>query len=170
MQSLRPCRPEDRQTVLDIVNEAARKYEGAIPDDCWRWPYMRAEELEREIAAGVAFSGLWAQDRLSGVMGIQDRGDVALIRHAYVLPSAQGSGIGGRLLEHVCAGAEKTVLVGTWAAAEWAISFYERRGFVRQGTGEVPRLLAAYWSVPARQAQASVVLSRGAPAVAGPIS
>ena len=55
--------------------------------------------------------------------------DVDLIRHAYVTPGNQGRGIGGALLERLATSATRRMLVGTWAAAEWAIRFYRRHGF-----------------------------------------
>lgn len=160
MQMLRQCQDEDRPAMLEVINEAAKVYAGVIPDDCWRWPYMATEELVGEIVDGVEFSGAWADDLLCGVMGVQDRGEVLLIRHAYVRPAVQSQGVGGKLLGRLCDGANKPVLVGTWAAADWATGFYEHHGFARAAPEDVPRLLAAYWSVPSRQARASVVLSR----------
>ena len=53
----------------------------------------------------------------------------------------------------------RPLLVGTWAAAEWAIRFYERYGFVREGAERSAELLRRYWSIPERQVATSVVLS-----------
>jgi GNAT superfamily N-acetyltransferase len=94
-------------------------------------------------------------------MGIQPVGDVELIRHAYVVPHAQGRGVGGALLEHLRARSTRPLLVGTWAAAEWAIRFYERHGFVREGPERSAELLRRYWDIPERQIATSVVLSPG---------
>ena len=55
--------------------------------------------------------------------------DADLIRHAYVLPSHQRRGVGGALLEHIRRLSGRRILVGTWAAAEWAIDFYRSHGF-----------------------------------------
>jgi hypothetical protein len=55
--------------------------------------------------------------------------------------------------------AERPLLVGTWAAAEWAIRFYERNGFELVPPDEKDRLLATYWDIPDRQVQTSVVLA-----------
>src|SRR4051794_29313490 len=118
---------------------------------------MPAAALDAEIAAGVAFWGYEDAGALVAIMGIQPVRDVDLIRHAYVLPSHQGRGIGGALLEHLLGSASRPVLVGTWATATWAIRFYERHGFVRADTG----LLRRYWSIPERQIETSVVLRRG---------
>jgi GNAT superfamily N-acetyltransferase len=146
--------------VLEIVNAAAEAYRGVIPADRWHDPYMSAQELEREIAAGVEFSGIEGEDgALVGVMGIQTVRDVDLIRHAYVRPEHQGEGIGGRLLADLERRAERPLLVGTWAAAEWAIRFYERNGFQRVSAAEKDRLLTTYWDIPERQIETSVVLA-----------
>jgi len=158
---IRRCRDDDRPAVLEIVNAAAEAYRGVVPADRWHEPYMPAEELDAEIAAGVVFWGYEDRGELIGVMGIQPVDDVDLIRHAYVRPAAQGRGIGGALLEHLMASATRPVLVGTWAAAEWAIGFYRRHGFVQVGPEEKTRLLRTYWTIPERQIATSVVLSGG---------
>ena len=147
--------------ILAIVNDAARAYRGVIPADRWREPYMPKEELEKEISDGVAFWVAEEEGRLLGVMGIQDKGEVALVRHAYVAPATQGKGVGTRLLRHVGGLADKPILIGTWAAASWAIEFYERNGFTVVPDGEKDRLLRTYWSIPARQIETSVVLADG---------
>jgi len=160
MTALRPIRDDELDEVLAIVNAAAEAYRGVIPEDRWHDPYMSAAELDREIAAGVAFWGLDDDDRtLAGVMGIQAVRDVDLIRHAYVRPGLQGGGIGRRLLEDLIAKAERPLLVGTWAAATWAIRFYERNGFELVTREEKDRLLQTYWDIPQRQVQTSVVLA-----------
>jgi GNAT superfamily N-acetyltransferase len=148
--------------MLEIVNAAAEAYRGVIPADRWHEPYMPADELAAEIAAGVAFSGYDDGGRLLGVMGIQPVGDVELIRHAYVRPEAQGRGVGAALLAHLRAHSDGELLVGTWTAAEWAIRFYERHGFTRYSPERSAELLHTYWQIPARQVETSVVL--GSPA------
>jgi GNAT superfamily N-acetyltransferase len=155
---LRPCRDADRPALLGIINRAAERYRGAIPDDCWHEPYMSADALTRELAAGVVFHGAEVDGELLGVMGVQPVADVDLIRHAYVAPEAQGRGIGSALLTRLCAGTTRPILIGTWAAASWAIGFYERHGFVLVKRAEVPGLLRKYWSIPDRQIETSVVL------------
>lgn len=147
--------------MLAIVNDAARAYRGVIPADRWHEPYMSANELEREIVEGVVFWVAEQEGRLLGVMGIQDKGDVALVRHAYVAPTTQRTGVGTALLRHVESLVDKPILIGTWAAASWAIEFYRRNGFAVVPSGEKDRLLQTYWSIPARQVETSVVLANG---------
>jgi N-acetylglutamate synthase-like GNAT family acetyltransferase len=161
---IRACRDDEREAIHEIVNTAAEAYRGVIPADRWHDPYMPLEELEAELAAGVAFSGYEEDGELVGVMGIQPVRDVDLIRHAYVKPGRQGGGIGGKLLQHLLDTATRPVLVGTWATAEWAIRFYRRHGFEQVSPEERTRLLKTYWSIPERQIETSVVLvSRRAP-------
>lgn len=150
---------DDFETMLGIINSAAEAYRGVIPPDRWHDPYMPANELESEMAAGVVFTGCAIDDRLIGVMGIQSRDNVDLIRHAYVLPYHQGSGVGSHLLRHLCEARDKPILIGTWKAAEWAVRFYERNGFARVADGDAAALLRTYWTVPERQIATSVVLA-----------
>jgi GNAT superfamily N-acetyltransferase len=151
----------DLAAMLAIVNDAAQAYRGVIPVDRWREPYMPADELAKEIAGGVVFWVAEQQGRLLGVMGIQDKGAVALVRHAYVAPDIQRKGVGTRLLRHVEGLVNKPILIGTWADATWAIEFYRRNGFSVVPDGHKERLLRTYWSIPARQIETSVVLADG---------
>src|SRR5947207_11127899 len=148
----------DLPAMLAIINDAAQAYRGVIPADRWHEPYMPKAELLSELRAGVVF---WVAEeaRLLGVMGIQDKGEVALVRHAYIASGVQRQGVGTKLLRHVEALVTKPVLIGTWAAASWAIDFYRRNGFTQVGEREKDRLLKKYWSIPARQVETSVVLA-----------
>jgi GNAT superfamily N-acetyltransferase len=159
MGSIRPCRDDERTAVLAIVNAAAEAYRGVIPADRWHEPYMDGRELDDEIARGVAFWGYEADGALIGVMGVQPVGDVDLIRHAYVLPGGQRRGVGGALLLHLRRQTARRMLVGTWAAAEWAIRFYRRNGFEQVSPERKTALLKTYWSIPERQIETSVVLA-----------
>jgi len=149
----------DLAAMLAIVNDAAQAYRGVIPVDRWREPYMPSDELEKEIADGVVFWVAEQEGRLLGVMGIQDKGEVALVRHAYVAPTLQRKGVGTRLLRHVEGLSDKPILIGTWADASWAIEFYRRNGFTVVPNSHKDRLLRTYWSIPARQIETSVVLA-----------
>ena len=164
MAAIRPCRDDERRSTLAIVNSAAEAYRGVIPEDRWHEPYMSADELDVEIAAGVEFWGYEDGGELLGIMGMQRLRDVDLIRHAYVVPGSQGRGIGGALLERLTGAATRRMLVGTWAAAEWAIRFYCRHGFEQVTPECKDALLKAYWKIPERQIEESVVLERDPPA------
>ena len=157
---IRRCTAADLATIDSIINEAAAKYRGVIPADCWHEPYMSRAELEREIAAGVNFSGWEEGGELIGVMGVQRVKDVTLIRHAYVRTAQQGKGIGGKLLKAFSTQVEGQLLIGTWADASWAIRFYQGHGFRLMPQEEKNRLLNTYWNISPRQRDTSVVLVR----------
>ena len=156
---IRRCRPDEAGEILAIVNAAAEAYRGVIPEDCWHDPYMPAGQLDREIAAGVGFWGVDVDGRLAGVMGVQPVKDVELIRHAYVLPACQGTGIGGGMLDFLKGRSAAPMLVGTWAAATWAIRLYERHGFRLVAPERTPEVLRTYWTITDRQIETSVVLA-----------
>ena len=158
---IRHSSDKDFDSMLAIINDAARAYRGVIPEDRWHEPYMPAEDLAKEIADGVVFWVAEQDGRVSAVMGMQDKGDVALVRHAYVASTAQRSGVGTALLRHVQDLTDKPILIGTWATASWAIEFYKRNGFTVVPSVEKDRLLRTYWSIPARQVETSVVLADG---------
>ena len=157
---IKQCKKSDFNTLLEIINEAAGVYKGIIiPEDRWNDPYMPAKELRTEIEDGIVFWGFEKDGMLLGVMGIQDKGDVTLIRHAYVRKSNQKLGIGTKLLHYLENLTNKPILIGTWAAASWAISFYKKNGYVPVSEEEKNRLLCKYWSIPERQVETSVVLA-----------
>ena len=156
---IRKSVPADFEAILAIINDGAQAYRGVIPADRWHEPYMPADELRKEIAAGIEFWVAEEEGAPLGVMGIQDRGEVALIRHAYVPTKIQRKGVGSRLLEHLEGLADKPFLIGTWAASSWAIAFYERNGFNVVTPAEKDRLLRTFWSIPERQIETSVVLA-----------
>jgi N-acetylglutamate synthase-like GNAT family acetyltransferase len=149
----------DFGAMLGIINDAADAYRGVIPADRWHDPYMSADELAQEIASGVVFWVAEQEGEIAGLMGIQDKGEVALVRHAYVAKSTQRGGVGTKLLRHVEALVDQPILIGTWAAATWAIDFYRRNGFTVVPTLDKDRLLQTYWTIPPRQIETSVVLA-----------
>ena len=156
---IRPCGDNEFPLILEIINDSATAYRGIIPDDRWHDPYMSLEELQKQIGEGVEF---WCSDEngfIRGVMGIQDRGEVTLIRHAYVRTALRNGGVGGELLIHLRDLTEKPVLIGTWVSAGWAVRFYKKHGFQLVPEGVKDKLLMRYWNVPLRQIETSVVLA-----------
>ena len=153
---IRICQPDDKERIYLIINEAAKAYQGVIPADRYHQPYMPMAELERELAE-MTFFGWEEGGELVGVMGFQPIKDVTLIRHAYVLPQWQRQGIAGRLIDNMKK-LTKTprLLVGTWADVYWAITLYQKHGF--KLAPDKDELLKAYWKIPRRQIETSVVL------------
>jgi len=155
---IRPCEERDIEIIYEIINDATQAYRGIIPTDRWKEPYMSKDELRHEIDEGVTFWGYIENGELLGVMGMQDIEDVTLMRHAYVRTVRRGEGIGGRLLSSLRKKTRRPILIGTWAAAVWAVRFYEAHGFCLVSPEEKDRLLKRYWSIPERQIETSVVL------------
>ncbi len=162
MVTIRPCGKDERSVMVEIINTAAEAYRGVIPVDRWHDPYMSLAELDAEISAGVAFWVYESAGEVIGVMGLQRVRDVDLIRHAYVRPGGQRRGIGAALIGHIRLLSSRPLLVGTWAAATWAIAFYQRHGFVLVSGEQKTALLKTYWTIPERQIETSVVLANPA--------
>lgn len=154
-----PGTKKDLGQIYTIINDAASAYKGIIPGDRWHEPYMSEDELNDQIADGVEFWCYLENNEILGVMGIQEKQDVTLIRHAYVQTGARNKGIGGKLLRHLTGLTSKPILIGTWADAIWAINFYKKHGFRLVTWEEKERLLRKYWKIPLRQIETSVVLT-----------
>ena len=160
-QEIRLSRVDEGSAILEIINDAAEAYRGVIPPECWHEPYMSTAELVGELAEGVVFWVFEQDNELMGVMGLQDKGGVDLIRHAYVRTRHRRQGIGSELLRRVEAQSGKPILIGTWAAATWAIDFYRAHGYQITSDAVKTALLHRYWTVPEQQMATSVVLVKG---------
>lgn len=154
-----PGNESDFKEIWAIINDAAIAYKGIIPEDRWHEPYMPESELRDQIDDGVQFWCYRDNDGIIGVMGIQDKEDVTLIRHAYVRTTTRNKGIGGKLLRRLTELTTKPILIGTWADATWAIDFYKKHGFALVSYEDKERLLRKYWNIPLRQIETSVVLA-----------
>ena len=159
---IRGCQESDLEAILAIINSAAEAYRTFIPANQWKAPYMQEDELSQEINAGIRFSGFENRGALKGVMGVQKVKEVTLIRHAFVARYSQRCGIGSALLTHISKSIADPILIGTWADASWAISFYEKHGFRNVGRENTVHLLHKYWTVPETQIKTSVVLANPA--------
>ncbi|MDQ0898626.1 GNAT family N-acetyltransferase [Paenibacillus sp. V4I7] len=113
---IRLCEYLDKDVIYQIINDAAQAYEGVIPYDMYHEPYMTMEELNHEMNEGVMFWGLEENNELLGVMGIQDKGEVSLIRHAYVKTNQRKGGIGTKLLNHLINLTDKPIETIEWAS------------------------------------------------------
>lgn len=155
---LRLCSENDFEKIYEIINAAAMKYEGVIPDEVWRNPFMPEDYLQSELDLGVSFTGFERDGVLLGVMGVQDKGEVNLARHSYVLPKYQRQGIGSALLVNYIESSEKPVLVGCLKTMDWAITFYQKHGFELVSEQERDELRAKYWALSKAHVRNSVVL------------
>ena len=155
---------KDVSSILHVINDAAIKYKGMIPDDCWHEPYMLEEDLIYEFDNRLRMFGYLKNNELVGVMGIQELKDVTLIRHAYTLTNYQEMGIGQSMLQHLFKlNKSSHLFVGTWHGATWAIQFYEKFGFIRHTKKQTSILLNKYWEISSKQIENSVVLEKYIP-------
>ena len=151
----------DSSKIFYVINDAAIKYKGVIPDNCWHEPYMLEQELINEFSDGIRMYGYHHNNKLIGVIGIQKVKDVILIRHAYTLTSYQGKGTGSELLKYLLKKNQNShLLVGTWRDAIWAIRFYEKFSFILHAKDQSALLLKKYWKISSKQIKNSVVLER----------
>ena len=151
----------DNSKILYVINNAAARCKGIIPDNCWHEPYMSKQELVDVFAEGVRMFGYHLINKLIGVIGVQEIKDVVLIRHAYTLTSRQGKGTGSALLKYLLKKNKNSrLLVGTWKNATWAIQFYKKFDFILHTKEETTLLLKKYWNIPTKQIENSVVLER----------
>ena len=147
--------------ILHVINDASLRYKNVIPDNCWGEPYMSEQELIDEFNNKVRMFGYYHNNKFIGVIGIQKVKDVILIRHAYILTSQQGKGMGSALLEYLLKKNQNSrLLVGTWKKAGWAIRFYEKFDFILHGKEQSTLLLKKYWKISSKQIKNSVVLER----------
>ena len=156
---IRKCNASDFERIYEIINDAAHAYKGVIPEEYWKEPYMSRDELMRELDEGIEMWGYEQNAKLIGVMGIQHRQGVTLIRHAYVCTTRQNQGIGGKLLSYLIELTEEPILIATWSNAIWALRFYEKHGFRLVSREEGNRLQRKYWASPEIKVNASVVLA-----------
>ena len=151
----------DSSKILFVINDAAVKYKGIIPDYCWHEPYMSEQELIDEFTDGVRMFGYNRNNKLIGVIGIQEIKDSILIRHTYTLTHYQNTGVGSELLKYLLRRNQNSrLLVGTWKKAEWAIRFYEKFGFILHPKKQTIQLLKKYWKITLKQINNSVVLEK----------
>ena len=151
----------DTSKILHVINDASLRYKGIIPNNCWHEPYMSKQKLIDEFSDGVRMYAYHHDNKLIGVIGIQEVKNVTLIRHAYTLTSYQGKGTGSELLKYLLKKNQSSrLLVGTWRAATWAIRFYEKFDFILQTKDQSTLLLKKYWKISSNQIKNSVVLER----------
>jgi GNAT superfamily N-acetyltransferase len=148
----------DDEEIFKLVNDGARRYKGVIPDDRYHEPYMSIDEVRKEMER-MRFYGYRRDGEPLGVIGKERIKDTTLIRHLYIKTEHQGRGIGSKLLRFVERSIDtEFLLIGTWQAAAWAITFYKKHGF--QTRDDKDTLLRKYWDIPERQVETSCVLGK----------
>ena len=159
--SIRPLTQADRAVALEVINVAAQWYREFLPPEQLHSPEMTPEQWDAE-ARRMTWYGAFVDARLVAVMGLEAKGDAALVRHGYVLPEHQRRGVGGTLLAHLerVSGAPR-MIIGTYAANFKARSRLEKAGY--RLCADSPAVLARYYDLPPDRARASVAYEKSLP-------
>lgn len=159
---IRPLSAADRETALGVINEAARWYREFLPPAEYHEPEMTADEWDGE-ARRLTWFGAFVGGTLVGVGGLERVRDVALLRHGYVLPAWQRTGIGARLVENLekeARGVDR-VVVGTYRSNYKARRALEKAGYRQSPDPEA--VLRAYYSIPEARLRSSVTYEKTLP-------
>ncbi len=150
---------DDREAALAVINTAARWYQEFLPAEEYHDPEMTPEDWANETKR-LSWYGAFASDTLLGVMGLEYVKDVALLRHAYVLPDRQRRGIGSLLrtyIERQIRGVRR-IVVGTYTGNYKARDALEAAGYTLSTDSEA--VLRAYYDIPEDRLQSSVTYEK----------
>ena len=149
----------DREAALAVINVAARWCREFLPAEEYHDPEMTQDDWAKE-AKRLCWYGAFAPDTLLGVMGLEYVKDVALLRHAYVLPDQQRSGVGSLLrtyIERRIRGVRR-IVVGTYTGNYKARDMLEAAGYLLSADSEA--VLRAYYDIPEDRLQSSVTYEK----------
>ena len=149
----------DRNAALEVVNQAAQWYREFLPPEELHSPEMTPAQWDAE-AQRMTWYGAFVEGRLVAAMGLEPKGEVALVRHGYVLPDHQRHGVGGTLLAYLEGAARpaQRVIIGTYAANYKARASLEKAGY--RLCADSPVVLQRYYALPAERARASVAYEK----------
>lgn len=156
---IRTLTSADRDEAVELINTAAAWYAEFLPSEEAAGPEMTESEWDRE-AQRMTWYGAFAGDELVGVVGAEYVVDVALLRHAYVLPEWQRQGVGAMLGQHaesLITGVDR-VIVGTYAANYKARRALEQGGY--QPSEDSEAVLRAYYDIPEDRLRSSVTYEK----------
>jgi GNAT superfamily N-acetyltransferase len=159
---IRPLSAADREAAVAVINEAARWYREFLPPAEYHEPEMTVDEWDRE-ARRLTWFGAFVGGALVGVGGLERVRDAALLRHGYVLPAWQRTGIGARLVERLeteARGVER-VIVGTYRGNHKARQALEKAGYRQSADPEA--VLRAYYAIPEARLLSSVTYEKTLP-------
>lgn len=144
------CTLSDLDTLRDIsIDTFTAAFEAQNnPEDfqAYMAGAFSREQLKRELEdPDMHFYFVFRNGELSGYLKLntgmvqselkEDQG--MEIERIYVVPAAQGTGLGARMLDFICSTARKAgktyLWLGVWEHNPRAIAFYERAGFVTFG-------------------------------------
>jgi GNAT superfamily N-acetyltransferase len=142
---VRPAGPRDLDAVVDVFVGCWRSsYAGRLPaslvasmsDDAARSLWSRALTTPGRRVSVAEVDG-----QVCGVVGFEPRGEDGWVHSLYVAPSAQGSGLGSRLLSDATAELAtarcRRGLLWVFAENVPSVAFYARHGWTPDGSERV---------------------------------
>jgi GNAT superfamily N-acetyltransferase len=161
--AIRRLTAADREAALAVVNEAARWYREFLPPAEYHEPEMTADDWDQE-ARRLTWYGVFVAGTLAGVGGLEPAQDAALLRHGYVRPAFQRTGIGARLIEHLEREARGVarIIVGTYRENYKARQALEKAGY--RPSPDPEKVLRAYYAIPEGRLRSSVTFEKTLPA------
>jgi len=157
--TVRALGQKDAPEAVRLVNEAARWYADFLPPAEVAGPEMTVDAWTEE-ARRMTWYGAFDGAELVGVMGLEYADDTALLRHAYVRPDRQRTGVATTLhthLEDAIRGVDR-VVVGTYAANYKARAVLEKLGYRLSPDSEA--VLRRYYAIPEERLRSSVTYER----------
>jgi GNAT superfamily N-acetyltransferase len=157
--TIRPLGPDDREAALAVINQAARWYRDFLGPGEYHEPEMTPEAWDSE-ARRMTWYGAWLAQKLVGVMALEYVRDVALLRHAYVLPERERQGVGSRLLEHLEGEVRgvRRIVVGTYRGNHKARGALEKAGY--RPSPDPVAVLRSYYAIPEDRLLASLTYEK----------
>lgn len=156
--TVRQLDASDAQAAVDVINVAAEWYSEFLGDETHE-PEMTIAEWLTE-GQRMAWYGAFNGDVVVGVMGLEYTDDVALFRHAYVLPDHQRQGVGavlGAHLESQVTGVGR-IIVGTYRANYKARQALEKSGYLASPDPET--ILRRHYNIPENRLQSSLTYEK----------
>lgn len=157
--AIRELASGDRTRAVEVINTAARWYREFLPPEELHDPEMDGVAWEAE-ARRMTWWGGFVGHTLVGVMGSEPIGEVALLRHAYILPRYQRQGVASALREYIeerLVGV-KRVIVGTYGANYKARGILEKGGYVL--SVDSAAVLRTYYDIPEDRLRTSVTYEK----------
>ncbi|MDE0138321.1 MAG: GNAT family N-acetyltransferase [bacterium] len=158
--AIRELRSGERKAAVGVINTAAGWYREFLPPEELQGPEMDESGWDAE-AERMTWWGAFSDHGLVGVTGSEPIGDVVLLRHLYVLPEHQRSGVAGALIRHVEAsapGSTRMIVAGTYQANYKARGVLEKHGYRPAGDSE--SVLRTYYDIPEDRLLGSIAYVR----------
>lgn len=146
--AIRELGTEERKAAVGVINTAAGWYREFLPPEELHSPEMDESGWDAE-AERMTWWGAFSDHGLVGVTGSEPIGDVVLLRHLYVLPEHQRTGVAGALIRHVeetAPGSTGMIVAGTYRANYKARGVLEKNGYRPAARSE--SVLRAYYDIP----------------------